>query len=108
MSYNHETQNHLNKMHLLHPKPGDYWHEMYCPVARVLDATDGWVIVQKVSGMGGKEISDTEPKPRAMKISAFKKWLSYGYNLPGTWAHVIPGRFPPDGLVVTSQNRGTS
>jgi len=96
MSFDQEKQRLLNKMHVLHPKPGDYWHEMYCPVARVLDATDGWVIVQKVGGMGGKEISDTDPKPCAMKLSAFKRWLSYNTIKDQTWAHVIPKRFPPD------------
>jgi hypothetical protein len=96
MSYDHEKQKHLNKMHVLHPMPGDYWHDMYSPVARVLDATDDWIIVQKVSGMGGKEISDTDPKPCAMKKSAFRRWISYKSIAGETWASVIPERYPPE------------
>lgn len=94
MGYNKQAQAHIDEMHLMHPQPGDFWHEMYCPIVRVLGSTDEWIILQKVGGMGGQEISDTDPKPRAMKKSAFKKWISYN-SIPGTWAHVLPKKYPP-------------
>lgn len=82
-------QDALNQRCLDRPKPGDYWHEMYVPVARVLDADQDRVLLQKLSGRAGTEISKTDPKPRIMTITAFRRWLSYN-SIPGTWAHVIP------------------
>src|SRR6266704_745027 len=93
MGYNREAQKQLDKIHLLHPMCGDYWHDMYAPVARILDVGQDWIVLQKVSGLGGKEITETDPKPCVMKKSAFKKWLSYN-SIPGTWASVIPEKYP--------------
>lgn len=96
MGYNREAQKALDQIHLKHPQPGDYWHEMYCPIARVLTTEGDWVVLQKVTGLGGQEISETDPKPRLMKLSAFKKWLSYDSMPDKTWASVMPQRYPLD------------
>lgn len=34
-----------DREHLINPQIGDYWQEMYCPVAVVVDATDFCVVV---------------------------------------------------------------
>lgn len=36
MSYDHESQQELNKTAMGLPEPGDYWHEMFCPYFLVL------------------------------------------------------------------------
>ena len=101
MPYDHEKQKALDKIHLLHPLPGDYWHDMCACVARVLKADKDRVLIQKLTGMQGKEISDFDPKPRVMSKKSFAKWLSYN-SIPGTWAHVIPERYPPEWITQTS------
>jgi hypothetical protein len=95
MSYDHEAQKALDQKHLKYPKPGDYWHEMYCPIARILGIFNGQIVLQKVSGMQGKEISDTEPSPEVMSVADFKKWVSYDSMPDKTWCNVIPERYPP-------------
>lgn len=109
MGYDRELQKNLDQAHLHHPEPGDYWHEMYAPVARILQAKDGRVLVQKVSRMGGQEINDFDPKPRVMTVRSFAKWLSYS-SIPGTWASVMPRKYPPEwiGSPTISSNQSNS
>lgn len=96
MTYDHKAQELLNQQHVKVPQPGDYWHEMFCPTARVLGATDSHVIVQNIIGMAGKEIDDENPQPKTMTLAAFKKWLSYSSMPDKTYCSVIPRHIPPE------------
>ena len=88
------TQDALNLAHADHPLPGDYWHEMFCPIARVIMVDDERVLVQKVAGYAGHEVSDTDPKPTIMSRRRFAKWLRYSTLADKTWADVSPRRRP--------------
>jgi hypothetical protein len=82
-----------NIYHAESPKPGDYWHECYTPIARVLMVDDERVLVQKLSGKGGCEVLDDDPKPTIMTRRRFAKWLRYSTMPDKTWADVIPEHF---------------
>ena len=81
-----------DQAHLTNPMPGDYWHEMYCPIARILHVRGAYIMLQKLSGMAGKEINKDDPKPELMTMAEFKKWISYDSMPDKTWCHVIPER----------------
>jgi hypothetical protein len=63
------TREELAEKHSSSPESGYYWHEMFCPIARVLGVYRGFVVFQKLTGMGGKE-------------------------MPKTWCVVDPNRYP--------------
>ena len=86
----------LNDKHARDPQPGDFWHEMLSPIARVLCTVRGLVIFQKMTGMGGKEFSDMDPPPTAMSKDDFNRWLRYDTMSGKTWCDVVPNRYPPD------------
>lgn len=90
------ARNHvLNLHHTDNPEVGDYWEEMIVPIARVVAVTPRGILVQKLGGLyGGKEISDTEPRPEFMTRAEFAAWLRYSSIPNKTWADVHPRQFP--------------
>lgn len=93
--FDNKKQAALNKAHSDNPKVGDYWDEMFAPIARVLMVSDELVCIQKLSGC--TEMTTTEPKPHVMSRRAFKKWLRYdsASMADKTWADVSPERYRP-------------
>jgi hypothetical protein len=75
----------LDEAHLRCPVVGDTWHERWCiPIVRVLMVDKKHVLVNRFNH------SD---KPHMMTRASLRKYLSYG-SIPGTWAHVTPGKQP--------------
>jgi hypothetical protein len=74
---------------------GDYWHEMFTAIARILKVDADYVTLQHLPLYIGKEITDTNPKPDLMSRSEFAKWIRYVSIPDKTWADVVPERFPP-------------
>ncbi len=81
--YDHEAQCALNVQHLRRPIVGDYWQEMFVPIARILMVDAKHVLVQKLAG--------SDPQSVYMTRRGFKKWLSYSHIPDRTWADVRPG-----------------
>ena len=71
----------INIEHLADPKPGDYWHEMFMPIALVLARVCQWVVVWKLA---------SDDRPIVMTIDEFGMWLRYKTIPDKTWAHCIP------------------
>jgi hypothetical protein len=72
-------EKHMNIEHIRFPCAGDYWHEMFKPVARVAAVEPRHVVVEKFN----------PPGIVRMSRQAFRKWLSYD-SIEGTWADVVP------------------
>ena len=90
----YEEHKALSIKHAADPKPGDYWHERFSPVALVLEVTafhvtylsktrQGTSLVMPISWTW--DASHVKVKTRA----EFRDWLSYE-SIPGTWALVVP------------------
>ena len=84
-----------NIEHADHPRAGDFWHEMFCPMYRVLKVDDDRVLVQYIAACAGKEISDTDPKPRVMSRRSFAQRVRYKTMLDKTWCDVVPRILSP-------------
>jgi hypothetical protein len=96
MIFNNKDQTALNVKHVNDPQPGDFWHEMYAPIIRVLGRTaDGSVIVQKVHGLQGTDVRDDDPAPIVMTLTEFKRWVSYQTMPDKTYCDVMPNKLPP-------------
>lgn len=91
--FDNAKQDALNRKHAEHPEPGDFWDEMFVPIARVLMVSDSLVCFQRLNGC--REMTETSPKPHVMSRRAFNKWLRYDTIRDKTWADVSPRRFPP-------------
>lgn len=79
-----------NLQHADNPEVGDYWSEMFLPVARVLQVEQTWVLVQKLTGQEGKAADAANPTPEVMTREAFAKWIRYETIPDKTWADVRP------------------
>lgn len=90
-----DKQDFLNDLHAGCPRKGDYWHEMICPIARVLMVDDEYVLVQKLAGRDGTTVTAEDPKPTVMTRRRFSKWLRYDSKEMAhkTWADVMPEYF---------------
>jgi hypothetical protein len=55
-----------NIKHADNPCIGDYWHEMFTAIVRILRVDTDNVILQHLPSYAGKEISDTDPEPELM------------------------------------------
>lgn len=68
------------------PQPGNYWHEMFCPICVVVHRLPNHVVICKKTKDAGEgyQTWDLE-KLEMMSLSEFKKWLSYE-SIPGYWA----------------------
>lgn len=68
------------------PQPGNYWHEMFCPICVVVHRLPGYVVVCKKTKDAGEGYQTWDlDKLEMMSLAEFKKWLSYG-TIPGYWA----------------------
>lgn len=76
----HET----NMKCLASPVPGDYWHEMFLPVAKVLEVDSQYVLLDKFRG-----------RPVRMTRASFSKWLRYSTIPEKTWADVYRAEARP-------------
>lgn len=72
------------------PAVGDYWEDLFCPVALVVEVSDFSVSLlrKRVPVDAGHWTFDTD-KVETMSRTEFRRWLSYG-RTPGTWANVHP------------------
>lgn len=80
----------LNIKHSENPEVGDFWHEIFSPIARVLQVEEKWIVIQKLSGQGGEMTNKNDPMPIIMSRRDFKKWIRYESIPDKTWADVIP------------------
>ena len=94
----HTDRHKINMAHLDNPMPGDYWHEMFSPVALVITVVEGFVIFKKLCGGGLKELPDGKLsaegiEPIAWTLKEFRKYMTYSSMSDKTWADVMPQRF---------------
>ena len=77
----------LTNKHAENPEPGDYWHEMFNPVAVVLEVKGDELTICKTTRRHGEgwtwdlEFCYTTTKQK------FKDWISYD-NIEGYWCDV--------------------
>jgi len=74
----------LNIEHADNPVTGDYWHEMFCPIARIHKVTATHVLVEKLT----KPV--VEQSRFNMTRSEFARWIRYDSIPNKTWADVSP------------------
>jgi len=99
MSYDREGQQALNRHHRLYPAPGDYWEDLFCPVALVLDVTLRTVtFVQRTrevaTDLAGDRWTWDLAQPERADRAVFAARFRYGGAGPladQTWADVHPG-----------------
>ena len=89
-----EQQAALNDEHLIRPRPGDMWEEMFCVVYLVI-WSDGehleYLDAEHKEDAGHHTWRWVFDKPAHRKlITEFAANLRYG-SIPGTWADVHPG-----------------
>lgn len=82
--------------HARNPQPGDYWHEMYCPVLVVLDVDKGKGLITICKDIIYNSKEDTWRwnlnKTEIMPLGFLATYLAYsGDPSKGLWARVIPG-----------------
>lgn len=81
----------VSDTHLRDPQRGDFWHEMFNPVCVVLEVLPySLILCRKIRALPPDKWTWDLAQRESMSREAFKKWLSYVSNVPGTWAHVIP------------------
>ncbi len=90
----------LNRKHSEFPEVGDFWDEMFLPIAIVRMVDEHHVAVQR-NFRGGKDgritVTSTDPAPDLMLRADFCAWLRYDTIPDKTWADVSPRRFAPPG-----------
>lgn len=79
-----------NIQHAASPKPGDYWDEMFAPVALILDAGPHHVAYLEHKVSAGNGWTWDTSRVTVKKPAEFREWISYSTR-PGTWADVTPG-----------------
>ena len=85
-----DAQQRLDLEHCESPAEADYWEEMFCPVALVVEVSDFSVsFLRKTVPVNDWHWTFDTTKVETMSRVDFKKWLSYG-RIPGTWANVHP------------------
>lgn len=72
----------LSEEHASNPEPGDYWHEMLCPVCVVVSVSEGKVTICKTT----KEVDPDHwtwdiSKLETMKVEDFKNGYHMGLFL---------------------------
>jgi hypothetical protein len=99
-------QNRQNQQALDNPKPGDYWHEMFCPYFLVVDVRDQAITV--LSCMGGPNSLTRKNEPNARldldnnywtfdltaAMTVDREWIKTAVqysNIPGFVADVVRG-----------------
>lgn len=88
--HDREKQKELNERHAVKPKPGDYWHEMFCPICVVLEIDDDCIIYcDKTKPTDEQHWTWDLEKTDIKTVDEFKEWLSYG-TIPGFWCDVLP------------------
>lgn len=81
----------VNERHCTDPRPGDYWHEMFCPYLVVLARIGDHIIVYQTR----KKVDENHwtwdtDKPEMMSLAELRKTVTYG-SIPGFVADVAPG-----------------
>ncbi len=73
------------------PRPGDYWHEMSCPILVVLAVDDSRVcyLDKRVNVDGTHWRWDHLAKPKIVSRDSFRRYLRYDEN-GKYWADAIP------------------
>ena len=83
------TMERESREHLLNPKAGDYWHEMFTPICVVLEVgADVLTLCRSIEAVKDGwtwNLTKRETKTRR----EFAKWLSYESIPDKTWCHVI-------------------
>lgn len=79
-----------NEKHAAEPRPGDYWHEMFCPACVVVGAIPGHVVICKTTKAAGKNRWTWDlTKLDMLSKSAFKNSLKSPCD-KYWWADVAP------------------
>lgn len=84
--------NETNEKHLESPKPGDFWHEMFCAYHTVLAVTESGVVITdtKLKVDAGHYTFDISAA-KEITHEAHAKLVRYS-SYPGFWADVVPER----------------
>lgn len=84
--------NETNEKHLESPKPGDFWHEMFCAYHTVLAVTEGGVVItdKKLNVDAGHYTFDISAA-KEITHEAHAKLVRYS-SYPGFCADVVPER----------------
>jgi hypothetical protein len=77
MGYDYKEQQERNRQALSDPKPGDYWHEMFCPYFIVVDRGGDDITV--LSCLGGPDKHSRKDEPDARVDNDDGTW-SFDYS----------------------------
>lgn len=80
-----------NVKHSADPQPGDYWHEMFCPIAVVVARIGklNVLVCKKTKAADHNSWTWDLDSLDVMKIQDFETWLRYS-NHDGFWADCAP------------------
>lgn len=80
MKYDTEERDKTNKEHAKEPKVGDYWQEMFCPVAVVIQVGPHFVLtLEKKKDVDDHWTWDLEAKPCVYTRKEFVFRFMYGH-----------------------------
>jgi len=88
-----DERDRLNQKHAAKPEPGDYWHEMFCPLLVVIAVSHGLVIYHRAQKdvENNKWTWDLSKPHESKRLDEFYKWLEYD-TIPGRfWVRCEPG-----------------
>jgi hypothetical protein len=90
--YDPEAAFQLSDQHATHPEPGDYWHEMGCPIYLVVSVgvDHVWVLHRQKPVDHDHWTWDTD-KIQVMPLAEFKRSLAYEF-IRGYSANVVPAQ----------------
>jgi hypothetical protein len=73
----------INRIAMESPTPGDYWHEMFCPIFLVLESNEYGVLVQEKMKKVGHDQSewDYSAGQKAMTHVQFRRICSYSTDV---------------------------
>lgn len=86
------ARNALNLKHLHNPEPGDYWHEMFCPVIVVIDVDLEKDAVYVIDARGKQSI-DSDTDVILVDKEDFISVNSYKHRQDTTPSDVSPGKY---------------
>ncbi len=87
---NNKNRNKQNRNHAKYPQPGDYWHEMLCPVLIVLKVTafQVWICDERKDKSNAKWTWDLT-QTRILTRKTFESKLKYD-TMDECWCSVMP------------------
>lgn len=90
MPFDSSRQDALNERHASDPQPGDYWHEMFCPVLVIAARFPiGVLVCDTPKDVGDNKWTWNLEKCRVMTVEELRRKLEYN-SRKGFWANVAP------------------